>query len=138
MKEPTEKDVPQDIGATLRKRRTLRGESLDSIHQHTRIPKRFLEALEENRFQDLPAPVYLRGFLKSYCDHLDVDFEPVWKKLSQPPAGTAPAAEVPAAGTELQYEKKLFSDHPEMIFSDESFQRSAVSFQENLWKKCSC
>ncbi|MFH1726013.1 MAG: RodZ domain-containing protein [Elusimicrobiota bacterium] len=79
----------RDIGALLRKRRLLRGQSLETVHQHTRIPKRFIEAIETNRFDDFPARVYLRGFLKNYCDYLDMEFEPLWKQLDPAPRGDA-------------------------------------------------
>jgi cytoskeletal protein RodZ len=81
MSEPTT-SAPIDIGATLRQARLKHGQSLDVVHQHTRIPKKFLEAMENNRFDEFPALVYLRGFLKSYCEHLDVEFEPLWNQIA--------------------------------------------------------
>lgn len=86
------------IGDILRKRRMLRGESVESVHQHTRIPKRFITALEESRFQDLPARIYQRGFLKSYCDHLDMEFAPLWERLLRESGDER--ERVPAAGAE--------------------------------------
>ncbi|MDE2293205.1 MAG: helix-turn-helix domain-containing protein, partial [Elusimicrobia bacterium] len=81
-------------GAVLRQRRQARGQSLEAVHQATRIPRAFLQALEEDRYSDLPAPVYARGFLKSYCDHLDVDAAPLWRQveaaLAPEPAQTPP------------------------------------------------
>ncbi|MBI4059866.1 MAG: helix-turn-helix domain-containing protein [Elusimicrobia bacterium] len=83
-----------EIGAILRAARLKRGQSLETVAQQTRISKRFLEALEENRFETFPAVVYLRGFLKGYCEHLEVGFEEIWSMLDSAP----PAAEPPAAG----------------------------------------
>ena len=40
--------------------------------------------------------VYLRGFLKSYCDYLETDFEPLWKKLVKEAAPPAVNAQTPA------------------------------------------
>lgn len=88
-----------EIGPILRAARLKRGQSLEAVAQQTRISKRFLEALEENRFEQFPAVVYLRGFLKSYCEHLDVNFEEIWGMLnSAGPEPTPPAAESPAGG----------------------------------------
>lgn len=84
-----------EIGPILRAARLKRGQSLESVAQQTRISKRFLEALEENRFEQFPAVVYLRGFLKGYCEHLDVNFDEVWAMLN--PATPEPAAEGAAA-----------------------------------------
>ncbi len=84
-----------EIGPILRAARLKRGQSLEAVAQQTRISKRFLEALEENRFEQFPAVVYLRGFLKSYCEHLDVNFEEIWAMLNAAPA--EPEAPAPAA-----------------------------------------
>ena len=51
---------------TLRSARIQRGLSIEQVAQDTRISARFLEALEDEAFQELPAPVYVRGFLRSY------------------------------------------------------------------------
>ena len=86
-----------EIGPILRAARLKRGQSLEAVAQQTRISKRYLEALEADRFEQFPAVVYLRGFLKGYCEHLDVNFEEVWAKVNaaqEPPApeGAAPGA----------------------------------------------
>ncbi|MEE8425428.1 MAG: RodZ domain-containing protein [Elusimicrobiota bacterium] len=79
---PSRDSQPKDAGTVLRKRRMLRGQSLESVHQTTRIPKKFLEALERNDPKEFPAPVYMRGFLKSYCDFLELEFDPLWDLVS--------------------------------------------------------
>ena len=40
--------------------------------------------LEEDRHGDFAAPVYLHGFLKSYCDHLELDYLPLWQRVAPP------------------------------------------------------
>lgn len=80
-----------DVGSILKQARLRRGQSFDVVFQHTRIPKKFLDALENNRFDDFPAEVYLQGFLKSYCEHLDLDFDPLWNQVHPP----QPKAEAP-------------------------------------------
>jgi len=97
MTEPSQAaNPPPDIGSTLRQARTKRGQSLDTVFQRTRIPKKFIEALESNAFDVFPARVYLQGFLKTYCDYLEVDFAPLWDSMSPPkPKTEAPQAEAP-------------------------------------------
>lgn len=82
-KRPSE--IKAAIGAVLRAARLKRGLSLEAVAQQTRISKRFLQALEEDRFDEFPAFVYMRGFLKSYCEHLDVPFAELWAVI-QPSA----------------------------------------------------
>jgi cytoskeleton protein RodZ len=89
-------DVRAEVGAVLRAARMKRGQSLEAVAQQTRIPKRYLEALENDRFDEFPAFVYMRGFLKGYCEHLDVPFEELWAKI-QPPAAEAAGAAAPAS-----------------------------------------
>ncbi len=60
-------------GADLRKIREARGLSLRHIATVTKIGKRFLEYVEEDRFDFLPAPVYLRGFLQAYAKLVGID-----------------------------------------------------------------
>lgn len=80
---------PPSVGSILRSRRQMRGQSLDSVHQATRIPRGLLQSLEEDRHGDFAAPVYHHGFLKSYCDHLELDYLPLWQRVA-PPENPAP------------------------------------------------
>ncbi len=102
-----------EIGPVLRAARLKRGQSLEVVAQQTRISKRFLEALEENRFEQFPAVVYLRGFLKGYCEHLDVNFDEIWAILNvEPAAANAPAADAPVAAPSATKEAGYKSAQP--------------------------
>lgn len=63
----------EDFGAFLHEQRTLRGVSLEDIADSTRIPLRHLEALEENRYDDLPAEVFIKGYLRSFAEAAGLD-----------------------------------------------------------------
>jgi cytoskeleton protein RodZ len=63
------------IGRTLRKARTDRGLELADVERATKIRAKFLEAMEEERWDALPAPAYARGFLDIYARYLDLDRE---------------------------------------------------------------
>lgn len=60
-------------GKSIRMLRTAREISLEEIHKKTNIPKKTLEDIEEENFEALPALVYLKGFLKTYANVLDMD-----------------------------------------------------------------
>ena len=63
--------MPVDpVGAYLREMRERRGISLDEISRQTRVPARYLEALEKDCLADLPAPVFVRGYIRAYCQVL--------------------------------------------------------------------
>ena len=61
------------IGAELRDARLGRGYSIEECQRGTRISRRYLEALEDEEFSALPAPVFARGFLRSYAQFLGLD-----------------------------------------------------------------
>lgn len=58
------------LGGYLRALREARGSSLEDMARSTRVGIRHLEALEEERLADLPAPVFVRGFIRAYCGFL--------------------------------------------------------------------
>jgi hypothetical protein len=62
-----------EIGSSLREARSRRGLTLPQIEGDTRIRSRFLTALEEEQFDVLPAPAYVRGFLRTYAEYLGLD-----------------------------------------------------------------
>ncbi|OGR85922.1 MAG: hypothetical protein A3J74_11410 [Elusimicrobia bacterium RIFCSPHIGHO2_02_FULL_57_9] len=99
-----------EVGAALKSIRVKKGLTVDVISQHTRIPKKFLEAIEDNRFDELPAPAYLRGFLKNYCDYLDMEFEPLWNSALQQMGPAAPKLPPQAPHQDLPAPKsKIFT-----------------------------
>jgi len=67
-------DFPKVLsGADLRRIREAHGISLRHISTVTKIGLRFLEYIEQDRFDFLPAPVYLRGFLLEYGRLVGID-----------------------------------------------------------------
>jgi hypothetical protein len=63
------------IGQKLRDARTDRGLELSDVERATKIRLKFLEAMEEDRWNELPAPVYARGFLDIYARYLGLDHQ---------------------------------------------------------------
>ncbi len=57
-------------GLLLRQEREARGVSLEAVAEATKIGKNYLLALEEDRYQDLPAAAYLPGFIRAYATYL--------------------------------------------------------------------
>jgi cytoskeleton protein RodZ len=60
-------------GNKLRDAREARSLSLDDVAHVTRIPRASLSLLEEGRFDRLPAPVFVRGFIRSYARAVGLD-----------------------------------------------------------------
>lgn len=64
-------------GETLRKIRRYLSLDLDKMAVETKIAKHNLKAIEEEDVHALPAPVYLKGFLKTYAKTLGLESQRV-------------------------------------------------------------
>jgi len=65
----------ESFGARLKQEREKRGVTLDDSSLSTKIGKRFLTALEEEHFDQLPGGIFSRGFVRAYARHLGIDEE---------------------------------------------------------------
>lgn len=63
------------IGERLRNAREAKGLSLQAMEGITRIRAVYLQALEDEQFDRLPAPVYAKGFLRTYAGALGLNPE---------------------------------------------------------------
>lgn len=63
------------FGARLRDERERRGSTLEEISASTKISVRFLRALEEENFEQLPGGIFNKGFVRAYARHLGLDEE---------------------------------------------------------------
>lgn len=61
------------LGEKLKKLRTDFRMSLSEISKATRIQVKYLEYIENGQYEKLPADVYVRGFLRSYARHLNMN-----------------------------------------------------------------
>lgn len=63
----------ESFGSWLRGQREIRGVDLETIAQSSKINIRYLELLEEDRFDLLPASIFVRGFLREYARIVGLD-----------------------------------------------------------------
>ncbi|MDE3134114.1 MAG: helix-turn-helix domain-containing protein [Acidobacteriota bacterium] len=62
-----------DIGATLREARMRARIDMSEVEVGTKIRAKYLRALENEEWDLLPGPVYVKSFLKTYGDFLGLD-----------------------------------------------------------------
>jgi cytoskeleton protein RodZ len=81
------------FGKHLRTERELRGISLEEISQATKISRRFLEYLEDDRLDRLPGGIFPRAFVRQYARYIGLDSEKavsefvyVHNSATEPPA----------------------------------------------------
>ncbi|HCE45457.1 MAG TPA: hypothetical protein DET40_18105 [Lentisphaeria bacterium] len=70
-------------GQILQEGRVRLGTSIDQISTTTKIKKNFIEALERDDYQNLPAPVYVNAYVRSLCYLYRIDEHQVLSLLSR-------------------------------------------------------
>ena len=64
-----------ELGNTLSRARRARAITLEDVERDTHVSRRYLQALENEDFSIFPAPVYARGFLRTYARYLGLNPE---------------------------------------------------------------
>ena len=62
-----------EIGSSLREARTRQGLDLNEMEFRTKVRAKYLRALEDEQFDQLPGHTYIKGFLRTYADSLGMD-----------------------------------------------------------------
>jgi cytoskeleton protein RodZ len=76
------------IGETLRRERLRQSLDLEHISRELKIASRFLEAIETERFDRLPAGVFAKSFVRQYAQLLGLDGDELageFQKMMEPP-----------------------------------------------------
>jgi len=72
--ETTTESAPKlSIGERLTKARKAEGISLSKASNGTKLKVAYLEALEDNNFEEMPAPIYAKNFIRIYGNFLGLD-----------------------------------------------------------------
>lgn len=82
------------VGTRLRMRREELGIRLEDVVSKLRIRQAMLQALEEERYSEMPGKVYVIGFVKSYAAFLQLDVESVLKQTNKDLENWKPAKKV--------------------------------------------
>lgn len=101
-----------EIGKILRKAREEKGYTLDDLQQMTKIQKRYLIAIEDENFDELPGDFYVRAFIKQYANMVGLDGNELLQKYDD---------QLPKAKTEE------YSDHLAQAVETRASQRKTVS-----------
>jgi len=85
--EPAPTRPKHTIGALLRETRENFGGDVERIANALRIRAQYLVAIEEGRYDRLPAPVYALGFVRAYAIHLGLDGDEAVRRFKQEASG---------------------------------------------------
>ena len=91
------------FGEKLRLEREKRAITLEQISQTTKIGTRMLQALEEEKFSQLPGGIFNKGFVRAYARHVGLDEDQAVADYLQA-SGEAPP---PKPGTATESETRL-------------------------------
>lgn len=72
-----------NIGKVLRQARIDQGMTIDDLQKKTRIQKRYLIAIENGDFDQLPGQFYVRAFIKQYGENVGIDTESYFKTVEK-------------------------------------------------------
>jgi len=64
---------PQSVGKMLQQARIARDLSLEQVSTELRIEARQLDALEQDRFEQIGVPVFVKGYIRQYGTRLGLD-----------------------------------------------------------------
>ena len=65
------------VGRLLRDQRMARELAIDDVAARLRIRSRYLEAIEQGRFDQLPGAAYIPAFLRAYANYIGLDADKV-------------------------------------------------------------
>ncbi|WP_332673719.1 helix-turn-helix domain-containing protein [Aromatoleum sp.] len=90
----TESADAASVGEVLRRGRERRGETVADVAYALKLTARQVEAMEGDRFDLLPGPAFVRGFVRNYARYLGMDADALLagfdKTLAAPPIELAP------------------------------------------------
>ena len=84
------------VGEQLKSAREAQGKSLDDIGSELKIRADHVAALESGEFDKFDAPIFVRGFVRSYCRILKLDTNALVVQLNQELGGTESLSKDPA------------------------------------------
>ena len=99
------------MGSTFRAEREKRGLTIKDIERETSIRAKYLEALEQGRYDVLPGEVYVKGFIRNYANFLHLDAEKLVQEYREEIHGAdvEPIAQAAPATTSIVNEHAPFS-----------------------------
>ena len=113
---------PATAGAALRRAREARGLHIAALAATLKVPQSKLEALEADRYHDLPDATFARALARSMCRVLKIEAEPVLALL--PSSGAEAALDRVTPGLNQPFRERSAGQEP--VLSADLLKRPAV------------
>lgn len=72
-----------ELGTRLREARVEKGYTLNTLQQMTKIQKKYLQAIEEGQYEEVPGTFYVRAFVKQYADMVGLNGEELLEEFQE-------------------------------------------------------
>jgi transcriptional regulator with XRE-family HTH domain len=127
----------ESVGELLRREREAQGKSIEDVAKVTRMSAQTLAAIEEDRFNALPAPVYVKGHLRTYARFLGLDEEEIIQRYMRSTKQHEPAEldEWDAVELELHEEERHATRRNLWIAAAVVLIGLALIFGPRLWSR---
>lgn len=121
------------LGSKLRAAREIKGVDVSTAAEKTKILPQMLHELEADDFHRIAAPIYAKGFIRTYCGYLNIDPQPLideymqnhnapikpgknGKTLTDPSLSLKPKGQVPALSEMLKkFSFKSLKNNPALL-----------------------
>jgi transcriptional regulator with XRE-family HTH domain len=87
------------LGEILQKEREKQNLTIKDIERDTSIRALYIESIEKADYDVLPGEVYLKGFIKTYANYLNLDGTEMLKKYYEEKNASLPQEEIPVTET---------------------------------------
>ncbi|MGD8805325.1 MAG: helix-turn-helix domain-containing protein [Chloroflexota bacterium] len=105
-----------ELGTLLREAREARAVTLAEAQEATKINSRYLEALEDGRYDVLPSEVHVRGYLRNYARYLHLDPKPLLDRYALNREGRRQAPAEPETDEDLSALGPLDAPEEQVFF----------------------
>jgi len=93
-------------GAALRQARERRGMTIASVADQLRLEMHVVDALEADDYAQLPAPIFVKGYIRSYGELVGLPTEPLWNAYKAIQKADAPPLVVDPSYTRLHHARQ--------------------------------
>jgi len=101
-------DETESLGRYLKKEREKKNISLRDVSRNTRVREHLLEAIEADRYDLLPSPTFVKGFLQSYAKYVGLDPNEVVLRFQNVTKGPPKEEPSPPPEEEIPQKRKPF------------------------------
>lgn len=100
----------QSLGQLLLQARLNSGKSLQELHEETLVSVKYLTALEQNAFDELPSAAYIKGYVRRIAETLDTPVEPLLAAYDHRLAAVAAATPVATNSAAVSADASIDTD----------------------------